>query len=345
MVSSCAKTLVTITLVSFLISVVAHASWASDNAVCNTDEDRKAARDWNYNLVDAYEFGLTIQKHVRNKDLQSLFGLVSGELRYGLRKKSIVGKSFSDVFDDNWRERILFERPPCSPVGWRGFMLDHGTIWYERDYETHEWSIVTIGGAKVLEGSKNPPDGRWRHNGNLLSVKCFTTIWSSSDNYEEFFDTFVNDENANFAHVGQYMGDLIPLAPLQASWGDEISVAVKLSSCVQNGEMPKVEMRNGWVEKESCDEYGCLTYSYRLIKRLSLDHCGTLAPHFSEDCVDLGLVQVSKESGGTIGNIVSEVVYGVIDDPVTNEVYVMPLENFQSLNDALNLVDQLEAVK
>ena len=96
------------------------------STICNTDEAKKSAKLWDYRPVDAYKFSLKIQKHIENRDLQSLFGLVKGELTYGPRKKVIQGKSFSEVFTNEWREEVLSEKPNCEPVGWRNRSLDRG---------------------------------------------------------------------------------------------------------------------------------------------------------------------------------------------------------------------------
>ena len=338
-------------MVLLAVPIAIEPSASEKLTLCNTDKARKLAKFWNYDLNDAYKFGLKIQQYVEKKDLQSLFGLVRGELTYGPRKKSIQEKSFSEIFSNKWREEVLSEKPSCGPVGWRGFALAHGNIWYQQDSETNQWEIFSITGAKELEVSKNPLDGSWRHNGELLTFDCFTTIWLSGDNYEHYYDTFAKgkelDSGKFVKNIGQYIGGLVPIAPI-ARWAkagseEKLSLAVNLSGCLKKKNQTKIKMEDGWVSDNRCYPEGyCLVHKYRLIKQISLRNCKALAPHFSENCIALGLVQHSEATGGSIGNAVGEGIYGVIKDPTTKKVFVMPLVNFGSLNDALNYADQLE---
>lgn len=94
---------------------------------------------------DAYKLGLEIQQTVRESDLQALFGLVEGELTNGPRKSAVQGRSFSEVFSNKWKEMVLSAKPDCKPVGWRGYMLGHGSIWYRAD------GIFSINDAQILK--------------------------------------------------------------------------------------------------------------------------------------------------------------------------------------------------
>ena len=69
--------------------------------------------------------------------------------------------------------------------------------------------------------------------------------------------------------------------------------------------------------------------------------CRLLAPYLAKHCLDLGLVRVSSDPGGSMGSVHHEVIYGIITDPPTKEVLVIPLVNFDSLNDALNYINKL----
>ena len=131
-------------------------------AVCDTIEARSAGKYWSYDPTDAYEFGLKIQQIVREGDLQAMFGLVKEEIGNGPRKSAVQGRSFSEVFSEDWRNSVLSEKPDCEPVGWRGFMLGYGNIWYRQNSETDEWEIISISGAKVL---KKACPALWRWTG------------------------------------------------------------------------------------------------------------------------------------------------------------------------------------
>jgi hypothetical protein len=140
----------------------------------------------------------------------------------------------------------------------------------------------------------------------------------------------------------------VPLEPIVPSWGEELSLAVKLSRCLSASSSGDVEFADGWVRmKVSNDE--CLSSSdpsdfcphYRVVKRIARDHCKSLAPNLSDSCFELRLVQTVDPSGGTMGAAVNIGIFGIIEDPVSGETYVMPLVNFEHLNAALNYLDAL----
>lgn len=335
-------------------AIAAEPSASDKSTICNTDEARKSAKLWDYDLVDAYEFGLKIQHYVEQEDLQSLFGLVKEELRSGPRKKYIQGKTFLEIFSEKWRETVLSKKPACIPIGWRGFMMGHGNIWYEKNDETHEWEIRSIHADQKIEHSKTPLIGGWSYKGKLLTSDCFSTIWLSGDNYQYYDEKYGGDKEVDFrdfiSKPGKYIGGPIPIVPIVPR-GDEFTsakewlLAPKLSSCQQYSPgVGNITKSGGWISKQYCPPFSpdqCLNYSYGLIRRISLDHCRLLAPNFPENCIDLGLVQVSKETGGSMGNDVQEGIYGIVENPVSGENYMVPLVNFNSLNEALNFIDQL----
>jgi len=336
-------------------AIAAEKSVSDKSTVCNTDEARKSAKLWDYDPVDAYEFGLKIQHFIEQKDLQSLFGLVKGELRYGPRKKYIQGKIFLKIFSEKWRETVLSEKPECTPVGWRGFMMGHGKIWYEKNDETNEWEIISIHADQKIEQSKTPVIGGWNYKGKLLTSDCFSTMWVSGDNYQYYEEKYGGDKGVDFRDFllkpGKFIGGPIPIVPIVPQ-GDEFTsaeewlLAPKLSSCQKYPVgVGNITNSGGWISKQYCFPESpdrCLKYSYGLIRQISLDHCHLLAPNFPDNCIDLGLVQVSKETGGSMGNDVQEGIYGIVEDPVSGENYMVPLINFSSLNEALNYVDRLD---
>ena len=66
------------------------------------------------------------------KPFYGLFDLVDGELRYGPRRAYALSRKFDEIFDENFVDAVLKDPPSCSPVGWRGFMLGRGEIWFNK---------------------------------------------------------------------------------------------------------------------------------------------------------------------------------------------------------------------
>ena len=109
-------------------------------------EDKEYADFWRnyYTPEGAYAFGLKVQSLVSNEDLSGIFSLVQGELQNGPRKAFVANKTFKEVFDEEWISQVLGDNAPCSPMGWRGFMLGNGLIWYNKAED--EWAIFSING-------------------------------------------------------------------------------------------------------------------------------------------------------------------------------------------------------
>ena len=94
---------------------------------------------------EAYDFGINIQNLLKAKNLKTLFELVEGELLVGPKKSFIKNKSFDEIFSEEWVTSILSSSSNCSPVGWRGFMLGNGNIWYAK--EDNGWVIISMNGV------------------------------------------------------------------------------------------------------------------------------------------------------------------------------------------------------
>ena len=75
---------------------------ASASECSAQDNEYTASWDNYYSPEGARAFGLKIQKLVKEKDLKGIFSLVNGELQSGPRKRSLVHKSFDEVFDAAW---------------------------------------------------------------------------------------------------------------------------------------------------------------------------------------------------------------------------------------------------
>lgn len=131
----------------FFLLFLSFFSLSSASADQCGDADQATADYWEnyYTPEGAYAFGEQIRYLVTEKDLQGLFALVNGELKNGPQKKDIAEKTFHQVFNDDWVNLVLSEPSPCSPVGYRGFMLGHGMMWYTKS--ENGWTITAINGA------------------------------------------------------------------------------------------------------------------------------------------------------------------------------------------------------
>ena len=316
-----------------------------------SEEDKKYAEVWSnyYDPQEAFDFGETIKKIIDEKDLAGLFEHVDGELTSGPRKNFVAGKNFSEIFSDEWRKSLLESESPCSPVGWRGFMLDSGSVWYNRDKEKDKWHIFGILGAKKEDlNHKNIPV-TWEYEGKVIPPHCLSTPWMSGDNYEDFADKF---KIKNYDHFSKNPGlyfdnEISDYEPIMASWGSEIYLATSLNKCFK-GELrfggieiigsPEIKIENKEVETEICEtENICQKFSYSILAELSSDKCHSLSTHVKGNCTKAYLVSIGDYSGGTMGWDMSYNIYGLFSLS-DEQKYILPLKNFYKKNDAINYI-------
>jgi len=84
-------------------------------------------------LNSLYEFGLKIQKAVKDKDLEAIKAMVKFPMNdKKITKSYLDNKTFDQVFSQKEIDFILKDKPNCNSVGiYKGYMLGAGTIWYD----------------------------------------------------------------------------------------------------------------------------------------------------------------------------------------------------------------------
>jgi len=315
-----------------------------DASVICTDEDREYAAFWDnyYEPEDAYKFGQTIKQLVADRDLIGLFELVPDELMVGPRKKFIENKIFDQVFTENWRSTILESEIPCSPVGWRGFMLANGWIWYRFDPDpSGTWYILTIHGATEEEYEPAITDPAWRVGDKVIPPECFVREWMSGDNFEEYADTYGIEDYGDFRkYTGKYFGrEINRIGPI-----NDVHLATVLGDCsivgFFSGVPEPLSINADYVSREGCDENYCLSDSYRLLAPLSQAECQSLAPYLPGQCESAYLIKTVEETGGSIGADIDYNFYGLFNLEDGRKA-IVPLVNFSRENDARNFLDEL----
>ncbi len=323
---------------------------SKENSVSNCSEkDRKYAEFWKnyYDPEEAYNFGETIKKLVKEKNLKGIFNLVEGELTSGPRKDFVNYKKFSDIFSEKWRNRLLESKSPCSPVGWRGFMLDQGSIWFNKDKDANKWYVFSILGAKKeIISEKKLPIG-WKVSEKIIPPQCFSTIWMSGDNYEEFSKKFEIKNYKDFSNnPGKFLGkEISSLEPINTSWNGKIYLATSLKDCfkgyligggIVNRTNIDIKIINKSIHNKICStKYSCTEYAYAILSKVPLKNCKNLAPHILGKCEASFLISIGNYSGGSMGWDMSYNIYGLFyfnDD----KKFIIPLKNFYKKNNAIN---------
>ena len=231
-----------------------------------TSEDIEYAKTWDnyYKPQEAYDFGVKIQNIIKTKDLEGLFGLVKGELQSGPRKSFIKNKSFDKIFTEKWVTSLLSSSPNCSPMGWRGFMLDSGKVWYNKSDQG--WEIFAINGAK-LEEDKSSTIG-WDYNNKLIHPTCFTRVWMSGDNFEEFADKFKISNYEKFSKKpGEFFGkEINNFNPIKAMWGEYIKIINPINDC--SFKDSKINNDEKFITIKGEGEFGTTEYGYSVIENI-----------------------------------------------------------------------------
>ena len=156
------------------------------------------------------------------------------------------------------------------------------------------------------------------------------------------------------SYPGRYIGGPVPIELTKfPDWKNspEVSLSNKLSDCAnsegfQQKKGVEIIVENGLVVSKfpEAKKFADIRFpiKYRLLKKIPLKHCKRFAPHLFKSCLDLGLVEITEESGGTIGVFHDIGIYGIIKDLDTKKTYVIPLVNLGNLSDSMDYVARLE---
>lgn len=298
-----------------------------------TSEDIEYAKTWDnyYKPQEAYDFGVKIQNIIKAKDLKGLFALVEGELQSGPRRSFIENKSFDEIFTEKWISSLLNSAPNCSPMGWRGFMLDSGSVWYNK--ADQGWEIFAINGAKVEE-DKSSIIG-WSYNNKLIHPTCFARVWMSGDNFEEFADQFKISNYERFSKKpGEFFGkEINNFNPIKAMWDEYIKIINPINDC--SFKDSKINNDEKFITIKGEGEFGAIEYGYSIIKNIGEKKCLELSPNIGSKCLGSYLIKAGDYSGGSMGWDMSYGIYGLFDIDKLGPS-IAPLIFFDNKNDALN---------
>ena len=322
-------------VLGLLLSTNAYAENCPDGMkIAGLDQTVKSyAEFWDnyYNPEEAYDFGIKIQNIIKAKDLPSLFELVEGELQWGPRKSFIKDKNFDEIFTEEWVTSILSTTPDCSPVGWRGFMLDSGSIWY--NIGKKDWKIFGIIGAKKEEAKISTVG--WSYKEKIIHPTCFAKVWFSGDNFEEYARQFKILNYEKFTHTpGEFFGNEITnYKPIKTRWDEYISIINVVNDCPHND--LEINIDEKFITIEVKDDFGRIEYGYSTIQKNEEKKCSELAPNIDAKCLSSYLVKAGDYSGGSMGWDMSYGIYGLFDLENMGPS-IVPLIFFESENVALN---------
>ena len=355
------------------------SSGCADTSV--TDSSGRSLKDiadqWGYDPEEAYAFGLKIQDAVRERNLAAFFSLVDGELDYGPRRKYVENKDFHEIFPDSWRTAILNDEPPCTPVGWRGFMLGPGP-WYRAPSEAGRapptlvldgpslWYKAPSKEYEEYPDRENYPDDKthledlelWEQGKPLKhrpAAKQGTKPAAGPAKQPGGSDTFrivkVHDwvpEKFPPVPVGWKVDDrLLPPTcfEYESDSGDPIypfDDNTAVSRWRNVGDCAQDLDPDQLQISDSTVEYvyptrGHESLRYRILADISPNLCQDLAPNLPGKCLESYLVDVDY-CGGSMGCRGPYAIYGMFQMQ-DGERIIFPLKNFDTENLARNFLD------
>ena len=305
-----------------------------------------------YDRQEAHDFGRKIQTLIAKKDIQGIYkNVLIDELQNGPRREFIKNKSFDQIFPKKWVTKVISTEIDCDSIGWRGFMISNGLIWFDR-MESGKWTIKSINGVKQEQFDNKNLFG-WKTNKGIIPPTCFPTFGNfEKPKVDLFTEEFGIKNKTKFEYSpGEYIGKTIPLGyeiKTKISKNNVYSVSINLNDCfkwnVENGfekndatknELVLVEniiyQKNDIKGKENHDRYKS---HYEVLQRVDLSKCNQLAKQLSQ-CNDSYLIRIGYQSGGTIGWLGKYYIFGIFEDQNKSK-FLVPLKKFDNKNLALN---------
>ena len=318
----------------FLICIIVNLFIFSAVSKNCSKEDYETAEFWNnyYDPEEVYKVGLKIQDALKNKDIEKLYSFID-ENSNAPRKEKVLEVGFENVFEGKMIESVTSLKPSCSPVGWRGFMLGNGGVWFNGE----TLKITSIWHNEIEELPQDFP--KWVYNKLTISPRCFSVLWVSGDNYEEYEEQYKIENKTDFRNnVGKYFINLIPIEEINTSWGEKISLAKNIVECNKNSK--NLLIKNDYVELINENEWGKTFLYYKTLKKVSKNNCSNLAPYLKGTCNSSYLVKVSENSGGTYTSS-DYYIYGLFTLNDSSE-YLIPLKKFKSDTEGRDYIDNFE---
>jgi len=308
-----------------------------------------------YDRQEAHDFGRKIQALIAKKDINGIYeNVLIGELQNSPRRKFIRNKSFEQIFPKDWVKEVSNSEVPCDSLGWRGFKIANGLIWFDKN-EKYGWSIISINGVNQ-EHFKDEQLIGWKTNKGIIPPSCFPTFgYFEKPKVDLFTEEFGIKNKRKFEYSpGKYIGKTIPLSykiRSKISKDNVYSVATNLDECFkwdsENGFIKKKERKNDLIVIENIifqknnstngENHNKFKSHYQVLSKLDLSTCNQIAKQLSR-CQESYLIRIGYHSGGSIGWLGRYYIFGIFEAKDKAQ-FIVPLKVFGTENHALNFLD------
>jgi hypothetical protein len=196
------------------------------------------------------------------------------------------------------------------------------------------YNLVT---EKSIEKVSYPQitDHIWIVNNENISPLCMEFIWMSGDNYEEYEEKYPQAKNFT-SYPGQYWGNIIPLDPLNASWGESLSIPKPLKKCNKTKPNDLISIENNvFSHSEPIDSITQITTKYTLLAEWGSNGCSKVIPQFADQCQSLVFVNIEDTSSRISQGGFNSYAHIIVKD----KAYIVPVTNGMPLEDLLKLIE------
>ena len=152
------------------------------------------------NPDDARDFARRLQTIIRNDDGPAFAALLDSAWR-GPDPGTIRKRGIRDTLGKAWAGRVASDDPPCAPVGWRGFMLGRGALWFRENPEG--WRVTAVNPLRT--GRYRPETPRMSHRlrerpGRARSGRPVRAGSHDDDGIHTKYDIFATDKIGGRRH-------------------------------------------------------------------------------------------------------------------------------------------------
>ncbi|RST70066.1 hypothetical protein [Candidatus Aquarickettsia rohweri] len=230
--------------------------------------------------------GKEIQKLFTKKDLDGILKLAP----HLFRKSYLKNKTFDDLFDQKFVNSIINSEVSSEPVGWRGYMLDHGSIWY--DYNG-KCKIIAINGENN-EKFNVPYVKGWEVNNKIICPRClnYPNVYTTQE-IKMIEKKITNNKLYNKKYNNKFKKCMISCNSLNND--------------------------SAAVEKDYLEYY--------LIRTIDPFICNKLTPSIKSKCLESYLIY-NCQGGGTIGCLGGYSIYGLFYIDKINEYVISEVKYF-----------------
>lgn len=198
--------------------------------------------------------------------------------------------------------------------------------------ENNEYEAIKAFGYKKVK------DHPWQIDGKSVLPFCLQSEWASTDNYDAYEEKYP-DLKGFHKYPGQHWVKNIPLEPVMASWGSEVALPQKYSSCNTLPDGYESYAENNFMSVEDTKKefhHPEEQNTYRLLLRWGEDICEKLLPTFKGQCHSLVYVNRNEDTNYSQSyDTFAHVTY-------QGDQYILPVTNNVKLDELVKMIDTAE---